>query len=457
MAGFDEFISKNIKYLYIYRKGEKSIFDFTRRALKNFSKSLDQIYEFQNRSIPLVVDYAYEHSPFYRKKYRDAGFRPGDVKSIADLGKLPILSREDVCHHADELLCDNMKPGQYVKGSSGGTTGLPATFYRDIKCQIQRTSLDIALAKYYGWKDGQWQGWIWGATKDLLITDTFAGKFKKHWIDRLYILDITKLDTKNYQDFIDNTNRYKPTFISAYPSLVYDLALRIEAGEIGRARVPVVSVTAEPLYEFQRQVIEKYFADKCYQRYGAREIGTVAFECHEKKGMHIFPDNIYLESAPIDSSDKSLGTLLITDLVNRAMPLIRYRINDLGVIDENPCSCGLKLPRISNIQGRETDILWRSDGTGLAGIKVVTIVRLSEISAPIQVVQKELNKLIVRIEGSSEEHRVRLDKIVAGLKSELGPNVVVEIEQASKIERPASGKYRYVISQVQRPGAVAKK
>ena len=238
----------------------------------------------------------------------------------------------------------------------------------------------------------------------------------------------------------------------AYPSLAYDLALRIEAGEVSPVRVPVINVTAEPLYEFQRRKIETCLADHVYSRYGAREFGTVAFECRQKQGLHIIAESVYIEIIP-SFFNNDVGVVLVTDLLNKTMPLIRYRIGDLAKVDESKCSCGLELPRLLEIQGREVDTIWRPDGTGLPGFQIVILVGQCGIDTKVQVVQKKPEEIIIRVQGRLDEHKSAIDRLLDIFREVIGNDINYLVCQVEKIERAPSGKYRYVISDVKRPVA----
>ncbi len=403
----------------------------------------------QLSSLSQIVDYAYIHSRFYRKRFEEVGFQPGDIKDFADLQNLPELTKTDLVDNMDDILC--VPKSGLSPVTTGGTSGIHLIFYRDYHCSAYRRGIDLAIARYYGWKDGQWQGWLWGASQDLLQPSSLKGRLIRQWSDRHYFLDVSSLSNANYQKFVEDTKKYKPTLVSAYPSVACDLAERIEAGVIEPFRIPVVSLTAEPVEDFQKQKIQTMFAENVYERYGAREYGTAAIECPEHNGMHYFTDSVYLESTETSAGKGGLGTLLVTDLLNHAMPLIRYHTGDFGELHHSPCTCGLSSPRLRSVQGRESDIIWRSDGSGVAGLAIMLLIRKSMKRTRIQIVQEKIDLIRIRVEGEATGLNEELEALRRTFRENIGTEIRYKIESTERIERAPSGKYRFVISKVTRP------
>ena len=143
----------------------------------------------------------------------------------------------------------------------------------------------------------------------------------------------------------------------------------------------------------------KYFGAATYERYGAREMGTLASEVNCHSGLHIFEPSYVIEV--VDQHGQAvapgeMGELVVTDLCNRAMPLIRYRIGDMVALDESLCGCGCTWRRISKVGGRILDLVTRSDGSKVAGQIILDIVRDVKLKCRIQVTQTAVNTFIIR-------------------------------------------------------------
>ena len=364
------------------------------------------------------------------------------------MARLPELTKSDLIDNMEAILC--LPRSDMCTSQTSGTSGQQLVFFRSYGCQSSRRGIDLAWARYFGWRDGQWHGWLWGAPPDVVIPSGWKARMVRHWAERHYFMDVSRLSNENYQDFVNQTRRCHPPLMSAYPSLAYDLAQRIEAGEVSGIRVPVLSTTAEPLHDFQRDKIKTVLADEVYERYGAREYGIVGVECPAHQGLHIFTDSVFLETVETDSTS-GLRRLLVTDLLNLGMPLIRYDSGDFAEVDTTVCSCGMASPRIRNIQGREVSTIWRPDGSGISGIKVTHLVEKTGINARLQIEQVALDRIIIRIEAAPGSFEPGLDLLVKRFSDTLGPGMRFETKYVTRIERARSGKYQYVISKVRRP------
>jgi phenylacetate-CoA ligase len=124
--------------------------------------------------------------------------------------------------------------------------------------------------------------------------------------------------------------------------------------------------TGDDLLRSQRTLIERSFECRLYNRYGLREIsGYIAQECRAQRGLHINVEHVMLEI--VDRGGVVVqgkpGRIIITDLHNRVMPLIRYDTGDMGILSTNPCTCGITWPILQVIQGRQRDYVALKDGT----------------------------------------------------------------------------------------------
>ncbi len=447
MSGVNRMLGRWGKYLLSVRRHEAESYRYAKQFEERMNASEEEIRRLQWERLKEILTTAYRFSPYYQRRFDEVGFTPDDFTDFSDLQKLPELTRTHLREHLDDIVTVNVSPQAREKSSSGGTTGKQLSFYRDSYCRNYRRGIDLALARYYGWKDGDWQGLLWGAPQDLFMPHGWKQKFVQQWGSRVYALDYNRLSDATYEKFVRKTNRYRPSFILGYPSLAFDLAERIEAGRVSPMRVPVINVTAEPLYEDQRHKIEEVIADKVYARYGAREFGTIAFECPEQKGLHIIPESVYVEVVPLKDGSNT-GYILVTDLLNRCMPLIRYRIGDIVDYDETPCTCGLRTPRLLHIQGRETDILWRPDGTGVAGLRVHGMGEEAGLTTHVQIIQEALDEVIILIENTGNEYIQQAQRLLEIFKRKLSADIHYHIKYVEKIKRSPSGKYRYVISHV---------
>jgi len=437
------------RYVLACHRGNRQQYQYAKIVARNMKRPPEVLKSEQLKALSRIVDYAYRHSRYYKIRFDEAGFKPGDIKKFSDMAGLPELTKEQLIENMDDIVC--IPKSECIRVETSGTSGITMKFYRDHRAQTFRRGIDLALFRFYGWREGQWMGWLWGASPDILNVKTRKAKFIRNWGERYYFMDVSNICNRTYQEFVNLTKGYHPPLVAAYPSLAYDLAERIEAGEIDKIRVPVLTTTAEPLHDFQREKIKKFLADEVYDRYGAREYGIVGFECSEHKGLHVLTESVFLESVQEDSTSGLPEVLLVTDLLNTGMPLIRYHSGDFANLDFSPCPCGITTPRIFNIQGRAFDTIWRPDGSGINGHLIPKLIVKININKRSQIIQEAIDHIIIRFEGNPDDFKEKLDNLIKQFKQEISPDIKYEIQGTEKIERAPSGKYRYVISKVKRP------
>ncbi|MBI5193526.1 MAG: phenylacetate--CoA ligase family protein [Nitrospirae bacterium] len=194
--------------------------------------------------------------------------------------------------------------------------------------------------------------------------------------------------------------------------------------------------------------MEDIFKCPVFEKYGTRESGVIACECSVHDGMHIFAEGVYLEFLKDgrQASSGEMGEIVVTDLFNYGMPLIRYKIGDVAVVTDRKCPCGSNLLLIDKIIGRDRDILIAQDGTPKPGYLFVEVVNKHNIPARCQFVQEDVDSLlvnIVKLNGFEERY---LTIIESNCKKILGGSVNVKFIFMKDIPRESSGKFKYVYS-----------
>jgi phenylacetate-CoA ligase len=202
----------------------------------------------------------------------------------------------------------------------------------------------------------------------------------------------------------------------------------------------------------ERSAIENIFGLQVIDRYGCEEISLIASECEHHEGMHINIEHIFIEFIKSDGSHAKPGeegTIVVTDLLNRAMPFIRYSVDDIGVPTDRRCSCGRGLPLMEKVIGRIADFLVRKDGSLVAGVSLIerTLTAIPGIKQ-MQIIQKAIDDIVVKIvkEESFGENSER--KLEHELKKVLGNSANICIVFVKKVSQEKSGKYRFSISRV---------
>ncbi len=387
--------------------------------------------------------------PFHRRRMEAVGFSPEAMTRSEDLAALPPLSRRDLAAHPEDLLSSAFERGTLVEARSGGTTSTPVPFLQPRSAVAVKDAAALVLRRWMGWAPGHRSAWLWGAAQDAPPSSSGLFRRAKGWatarlVDRSLYLHAGDLSDARLDEIAVALRRFRPTALQAYPSAA-DLLARRLLGRGDRLSVPVVLLTAEPVWPEQRERIGLALTSEVFTFYGARECGWIAAECARAHRLHLNTACVHVEAAED-------GRLLVTDLVNRAMPLLRYDIGDRGALDGSPCPCGDLRPVLSGLEGRVNDVFVLPSGRRVPG--VVADLRAYRIGLGIleaQLVQDEPASLDVNWvagpnykDGDEGVMAERLDRMFFG-------ELAVRLNRVDRLAASPNGKVRYCVSRVGTP------
>ncbi len=205
--------------------------------------------------------------------------------------------------------------------------------------------------------------------------------------------------------------------------------------------------SAEVLEDEDRALLERVFGCRVFNRYGCREVSVIASECEAHAGLHVMAEGLYLEIETGGGAAQpgQAGSILVTDLLNYAMPLIRYRIGDVGSWARGDCSCGRSLPRLEKVAGRVTDFLTGIDGRMVSGVYLATyVVAQQPWLGQVQIRQERVGSLRYRVKPG---HDFSFDRAQAYLREAtencLGRGSNVEVEIVDALPSEPSGKFLF--------------
>lgn len=388
--------------------------------------------------------------PYYRDLFATLGFEPKALTSLRDLQRLPLMGKADIRANTERLKAVNA--GKMERFTTGGSSGEPLIFYRG----KERVSHDVAAK----WRATRW--WhvdigdpeivVWGSPIELGSQDRI--RLLRDKVLRTELLSAFEMSDSNLEKFIQRIRVLRPRMLFGYPSSLALLANyasqhNYRVDDIG---VKVIFVTSESLYDYQRKSIESVFGAPVANGYGGRDAGFIAHECPHR-AMHITAEDIIVEI--VDAKGEALpigekGEIVITHMSTADFPFVRYRTGDVGSLSRETCTCGRGLPLLAQIEGRSTDFVIAADGTVLHGLALIYVLReLPEVDE-FKIIQESLSTITVQIVTASRD-TTELERTVRDqFRRRLGDSLIVNFVYVSKIEREASGKYRYVVSQITR-------
>jgi phenylacetate-CoA ligase len=386
--------------------------------------------------------------PCYRDLFREQGFDPRKINSLEDIQQLPLIGKPFIRANQELLKADNAMG--LSRFNTGGSSGEPLIFY----IGKERVSHDVAAK----WRATRWWGVdigdpeivVWGSPIELGAQDRVRHIRDK--IIRTRLLPAFEMSERKLDGFIQEIRKVSPKMLFGYPSALSLIAAHAEARGIGMddLGLKVAFVTSERLYDHQKEKIETVFGCRVANGYGGRDAGFIAHQCPQG-GMHLTAEDIIVEI--IDKEGKVLpngeaGEIVVTHLATRDFPFIRYRTGDIGVLSDEACPCGRGLPLLKEIQGRATDFIVAQDGTVLHGLALIYTLRDLPGIKEFKIIQESLERTRVEI-VKDEGYRPDCETVIKEeFKKRLGQSVQIDIEYLQGIEPEKSGKFRYVVSDV---------
>ncbi|REE81973.1 phenylacetate-CoA ligase [Lutibacter oceani] len=305
---------------------------------KSESWTLKELENYQLLKLKELVSVAYNNSKFYRNLFEENGLSPSDINSLADLKKIPIISKEDLITKNKDIQV-TLKATKFFKASTSGTTGQALNFLKD---EFSDSFNRASMFRGYSWyKVNPWDknGYFWGynfSSKEKLKTrglDVLQNRFR-----------IFNFNDKQLKLF--SNKLHDSVYVHGYSSAIYETAKKINRQHFNKPlNLKMVKGTSEKIYERYQDEIKKAFGQKMISEYGAAETGIIAFEC-PSGNMHINMEGVIVEEINEE--------IIITNLQMQSFPVIRYRLGDyVKLAPENKeCACGLKHLIIEEVTGR---------------------------------------------------------------------------------------------------------
>jgi phenylacetate-CoA ligase len=438
-----DFLNRHVMHPLMGRKDRSRHLDYLRYLEQTQFDPPDVIRARQLAALKVQLRHAYETVPYYRAAWRQAGVHPIDVQSLADLRAFPILTKADLRRHERDLVSIAVDVTKLRVKRTSGSTGVPLTIRIDEPAVQWKTACTIRSDQWSGYRLGQRVAKVWGNPEYRHFG--WKGRLRNFLFDRAVYLDTLNLSDDRIAEFAARLRRHRPGLIFGHAHSLYLLACWLKKSGVTDIRPNGIISTAMLLHDWQRSVIEQVFDCKVTNRYGCEEVSLVASECERHQGLHLNADSIFAEVPDAD------GKLIITDLTNRGMPLIRYQVGDVVVGSGRSCACGRGLPMIERIEGREADYVLTPAGRLISGISLTeNFALLVPGTAQMQIVQESLHTLRIRLVAGEEFGDASRRKISELISETFGESMRFEVELVDAIPQEASGKYRFCISNVAR-------
>lgn len=424
----------------------RSLFERTDR----YSRA--ELEAYQDERLRDIVGHAYRSVPYYRERWDALRLQPSDIRGRHDLWKIPLLTRDDIRRHYDDLRSRDVQPAAMRTGHTSGTTGTPLTVGYDREAVWSTYAIFDRHYEWAGLRMGRQGDRIAVARGNVIVPldQSRPPYWRRNRAQNQLLLSSFHLSRRNLPVYLDALRRFRPDVVDGYPSTLYVLARFLDSlGETLPVKAAITS--SETLYDFQRELIERRFGCRVFDYYALAERTVFAGECSRHEGHHVAMEYGLAEVVDGEGMPLAAGTsgrLVGTSLHNLAMPLIRYVTNDMTSLHAGSCSCGRGHVLMDEVATKAEDMLTLPDGRVISPSVLTHPFKPLDSIEGSQIVQLAPDRVEVRLvpgDGFA-------DHLVAHLRSalaeRLGDGVTIDIRLVEALETRPNGKFKWVISHV---------
>jgi len=442
---FDQFVFRDVVYRQVTSLRGQHVMPLIRRLEKTQWLPQPQLRSMQLTRLQELLRAARKSSPGYRRRLvrlRDP------IPTLAALQEVPTLTKQELRTEHAEL--QSSSPGLFcVQKTTGGSTGEPVTL---LKSRVAMAWELAATWRGYGWAGvgvGDRQARFWGVPLDS------RSRMKATLVDfvchrrRFSAFDF---DSRSFVAYERQLVNFEPDWLYGYVSMLAEFARwYIQNDRTCPVRPRAIVTTAEVLAADDRRAIERAFQSRVFNEYGCGELGTIAHECSEGE-LHTNDENMIVEildgERACEPGEK--GELVVTELNNLALPLVRYRTGDFASFKESPCRCGRSLATLDKLYGRAYDFVVSPTGRKFHAEFLMYVFEEAQRHrigiAQFQVRQERSDLLTVRVVPASSGFTAGMEaRLVDRIRELMGGEMHVRVERVGHINREPSGKMRVIV------------
>jgi len=332
--------------------------------------SADNLRAWQFAKLQKIVALAWTNSAWYRRLFNDIGFTPGDFKSFEDYQRLPIIDKQILRDHLNEMCAAPPMSFGIERGTTGGTSGEPLAFYMSRKRSATEYSYLISSWARIGFKIGTplavFRGQIVPPDRQGL-RHRYDPLLRHHYYSNFHMTDDTM------KKYLAHVSTIGPCYLHVYPSSADALARCIRRHRLTPPEnILGIIAESEIVYPHQRNLIQNIFGCKLFSLYGHSEKLVMACECEHSTNYHVWPTYGYFEL--LDQNDRPItepgrrGEIVATGFIDPTTLFLRYRTGDTAVYLADHCDlCGRNHPVINDIRGhRIQEYLIAADGSEIS-------------------------------------------------------------------------------------------
>lgn len=415
---------------------------------------LERVLRTQQQRLRRMVEHAFRSVPFYRGVMDRMRLRPEDIVKTEDLALLPVVTKEDLLETPELFRARDFPDGRCLRIDSSGTSGRSKPIYHDpgslflalAHGQRQRAVLRQFTGQLAGYREMH-------AARATGVHRQIRGFYESHSL-RLPGVELERsglpLLHVTLAEQVELINEFRPTVLRGYGSQLGSLFRRVAEQGLEIQCPEVVVFGADGMPSAERQLIESHFGVPVLSTYQAVEALRIGFECEERRGFHLFLDDVAVRVVDDEGHDLAPGQrghLLISNLTNRATVLLNYRLGDIVRLSRKPCPCGRELPTIESIEGRSDDLLLLPSGEEVHSLAILEGLRAVPGLVQVQLVQESHDRFELRCVPAPGVDSARAEAgLIQALSTGLGFPASARVSWMEHIPPDDAGKTKAVIS-----------
>ena len=416
-----------------------------RRLLRNRYLPPEELKELQEGKLRAVFGHAYESVPYYRTLFRSAGLTPQDVRTLEDLKRVPITSKEALrAAGVEGALTEGVDPSSCLVSLSSGSTGKPFAAYHNAREAQTRTLVGFRALHAAGVRP-------WDRLVSFGPRAQPPSLMSRLGLYRTYSLSVSR--SLAVEEQIQHLKRIQPTVLRIAPSKLRAILHHHDyrLSEIVRPRILISS--SEVLDDGLKKRVLADLDAEFFNFYVCTEFAELASDCRAHEGLHVNADQLIVEclddnGQPVEPGKP--GVVVVTSLYGFVMPFIRFRLGDICTPIEGRCSCGSTFPLISAPLGRQDDVLRLPSGKILSTANLGVIIKTIDGVDQYRYTQESLDHFVLQLVLWKHPGQETLAQVRKQVLDYLGEPVSFDIEIVDRLPED-KGKFRRFISKVPPP------
>jgi phenylacetate-CoA ligase len=422
----------------------------------------DRIEELRLRRLQDIVQAAWEHTRYWQTTMREHGISPDSIRDLSDLRRFPLLDKEAVRAKREEMVWrDEGVRLQLVRTS--GSTNEALQFYTNSNREAEINAARMRGHRWVGMERGEREMYFWGSPIELSKQDRV--KRVRDWLINDGLTNGFALKPELVPQYAAHWKQWRPKCIFGYPCTLALMAAMaavagIDLGSIRQYGLKMIVTTSEILTDVDRHAITDAFGVPVYDSYGLREGGLIGHEC-DRFTMHCMDEQLILETIDPETLQPTdgEGELVLTNIVSRVMPMIRYRTGDIVTLSNARCGCGRNLGSVRISGGRIADFIVTDNGTWIPGYAFIYICRSVKGIVNFQLIQEQKGQVRVLLATDGNFPSDGRQQVRQAVRARLQSEDEITVELVDGIPPTSSGKFRPVIGslaeQLRRGGCLA--